>query len=72
VDVRQVTVLYCHLKTSRGLLISVDNSANVGVSVWCFYMLFYVINKCVLNLRLFHYFYVSECDVHVTVHCKIR
>jgi hypothetical protein len=35
-DVRQVIVLYCHLKVSRGLLISVDNSAFVGVSVWCF------------------------------------
>jgi len=46
-DVRQVIVLYCHLKVSRGLLISADNSAFIGVLVWCFYMLFCIINKYV-------------------------
>jgi hypothetical protein len=39
-NVRQVIVLYCHIKVSRGLLISIDNSAFIGVSVWC---LFYVV-----------------------------
>jgi len=35
--VQQVIVLYCHIKVSRGLLISVENSAFIGVSVWCFF-----------------------------------
>jgi len=67
-DVQKVIVLYCHLKVSRGLLISVDNSAFIGVSVWCFYMLFCIINKCILSLRLFHYFYLSGYE-YINSHC---
>jgi len=61
-DVRQVMVLYCHLEFSGGLLISVDISAFIGVSVWCFYILFCIINKCVRNIRLSHYLYLSSYE----------